>query len=139
MLSITCYHREGDQVQRKPERVGPGQYDPYAHTDIAATARASYSRPAKEGKGNFGSNDVARASVGLLLTPVKDVGDPGAYSPEANKGIAATARSFFGRSNLAGVGGFGAVSRRIFGWRALCPWQWSTWLQGRCHARSSCI
>ena len=107
-------HEREIKYNENLSKVGPGQYDPYAHTDIAATARASYSRPAKEGKGNFGSNDAARASVGLLLTPVKDVGDPGAYSPEANKGIAATARSFFGRSNLAGVGGFGAVSRRIF-------------------------
>ena len=105
-------HEHNIKFNENLSSVGPGQYDPYTFAEMAATSRASYSLPAQHGKGNFGSNGPARAPVGMLRTPVKDAGDPGAYNPNENRGVAATARSFFGKSNLAGMGGFGTRSKR---------------------------
>ena len=85
--------RELPYQKEQADMPGPGAYD----------AR----------KGNVVDGHASAFKSGSQRLQVEEAtGDPGAYDPNANREISATAQASFGRSNRAGSGGFGASSAR---------------------------
>ena len=81
--------------KRRAQTPGPGSYQ----------VRSDMARGGKE-------SSAFKSGTNRLASEELEQGDPGAYDPHAHSDLAQTTKTSFGRSNQAGVGGFGSKSSR---------------------------